>query len=98
MKLYIAGPMSGLPSFNYPAFYVAEGHLTASGYGVLNPARNDKQESWEGYMRAAIAQVIQADGVAFLPGSETSRGAQLELTIAKALGIEAKPVHEWVAA
>ena len=49
-------------------------------------------------MRAAIRQVIQADAVAFLPGSHNSRGARLELTIAAALGMEAKPLHEWTTA
>jgi hypothetical protein len=98
MRLYIAGPMSGLPEYNYPAFHAAEADLRAAGHYVLNPARNPECDSWEGYMRAAIRQVIQADAVAFLPGSHNSRGARLELTIAAALGMEAKPLHEWTTA
>jgi len=98
MKLYIAGPMSGLPEYNYPAFYEAEGRLAARGYDTLNPARNPvpNPETWEGYMRLALAQVIAADGIAYLPGSGESRGAKLELHVAAELGVEAKPVDEWL--
>jgi len=57
MKIYIAGPMSGLPEFNYPAFHAADAELRALGHETLNPANNPECDSWEGYMRAAIAQV-----------------------------------------
>lgn len=43
MILYIAGPMSGRPEFNYPAFLAAEHDLKSHGYDVLNPARVDEQ-------------------------------------------------------
>lgn len=97
MKLYIAGPMSGLPAFNYPAFHMAEAHLQALGYDTLNPARNPKRDSWEGYMKAAIAQVVQSDGIAFLAGSHASEGARLELFLAGRLGIPIRPLAEWPA-
>jgi len=42
--IYIAGPMSGLPEFNYPAFFAAAEQLTAAGYDVLNPARPEGRE------------------------------------------------------
>ncbi|MDQ5860685.1 MAG: DUF4406 domain-containing protein [Actinomycetota bacterium] len=88
--------MSGLPDFNYPAFYDAESQLCAFGYDTLNPARNPEQDSWEGYMREAIAQVVQADGIAFLPGSKDSRGARLELNLAEVLRMDVRPLHEWL--
>jgi len=95
-KLYIAGPMSGLPEFNYPAFHAADAQLRAAGYETLNPATNGEKDSWEDYMRAGIAQVIQADGIAFLPGSHGSRGARVELNLAGVLGMEVKPLDEWL--
>ena len=98
MKLYIAGPMSGLPEWNYPAFHAAEAQLRAAGYETLNPALNHPQDCWEGYMRAAIAQVIQSDGIAYLPGSGASRGARLELHIGSQLSLDVRPLDEWVAA
>lgn len=98
MRLYIAGPMSGLPEFNYPAFHAAEAQLKAAGYETLNPATNAKPdpETWEGYMRAAIAQVVQADGIAYLPGAYQSRGAKLELRLAEELGMKSAPLDAWL--
>lgn len=39
--LYIAGPMSGIPDYNRPAFYEAEEAFTEGGWDVFNPADND---------------------------------------------------------
>lgn len=96
MKLYVAGPMSGYDGFNYPTFFDAEHLLRNAGYGVLNPARNPKQSDWDGYMRAAIAQVIQADGIAVLPDWQMSAGAVLEVHIAHALRVPVHSVEHWV--
>ena len=38
MKTYIAGPMTGLPEFNRPAFNAAAKEIAASGHVPLNPA------------------------------------------------------------
>lgn len=42
-KIYIAGPMTGYPEFNFPAFYEAEEFWTEVGYEVFNPARKDEE-------------------------------------------------------
>ena len=39
--IYIAGPMSGIKDWNFPAFFKAEAELEALGYKVINPAHND---------------------------------------------------------
>jgi len=99
--LYVAGPMTGLPEFNYPAFRDAENRLTASGYRVLNPidseAFNDTgaPQAWDWYMRHAIRMVLAADGIALLDGWENSRGARLEHRIATDLGLPIRALHEW---
>ena len=41
MKIYIAGPMRGIPEFNFPAFYAAEELLKNQGHEPFNPARRD---------------------------------------------------------
>lgn len=87
MKVYISGPMTGIPEFNYPAFHAAEAAWAAAGWEVLNPARNPDGLSWAEYMRLDIAMVLRADMLVTLPGWEASRGAQLEWTIATALDI-----------
>lgn len=40
-RFYIAGPMSGLPNFNFPAFNAAALHLRGQGHTVFNPAERD---------------------------------------------------------
>ena len=38
---YTAGPMRGIPQYNFPLFFQAEGMLQLWGYKVYNPARMD---------------------------------------------------------
>ena len=91
MKLYIAGPMSQLPEFNYPAFMDAERQLVAAGYEVENPARPGQVDgwTWQDYMKRGIRQMLDCEGVALLPGWEDSPGARIEAQLARSLEMPA---------
>lgn len=43
MKCYIAGPMRGIPEFNFPAFHAAADLMRSRGYEVFNPAAKDNE-------------------------------------------------------
>lgn len=43
-RVYIAGPMSNCPQFNFPAFYAAAQALRDQGYEVVSPAELDDAE------------------------------------------------------
>jgi Domain of unknown function (DUF4406) len=97
--LYISGPMTGLPQYNRAAFMAAERALALGGYGTVNPVHNGQPETaaWAQHMRADIALLVgEADAIALLPGWQNSRGAQLEIHIAQALGMPVKPLAEWL--
>lgn len=99
MKVYVAGPMTGLPDFNYPAFHQAAEKLRALGHHVENPAENvNESGDWSQWMRLAIAQLVTCDAVALLPGWGSSVGARLEHQIAILLGLDVRDAHEWGAA
>ncbi len=44
MKVYLAGPMRGIPDFNFPAFKKGAAYLRAQGHDVFNPAERDEED------------------------------------------------------
>jgi nucleoside 2-deoxyribosyltransferase len=89
-RIYIAGPMTGRPDFNFPAFHAAAARLRRAGWQVVNPAENfggrtDLPRAT--YLRADIVLLAQCDAIALLPGWDGSAGATLEAIIAVELGL-----------
>jgi hypothetical protein len=83
-RIYLSGPMTGLPDYNYPAFNAEAARLRALGYTLENPAENPlpADAPWHMCMRDAIRQMLTCDTVAFLPGWQVSRGANVEIELA----------------
>lgn len=90
MIIYLSGKMTGLPEFNYPAFNAAAAQLRAMGHTVLNPAENPVPAcgTWAGYMRLALAQLVQCECIVLLPGWSESKGALIERKLAQVLGMD----------
>lgn len=90
MRIYLAGPMTGLPDHNYPAFHAEAARLRSLGHEVLNPAENPAPPcgTWQAYMRMALAQLVQCECIALLPGWMDSKGALIERKLAQVLAMD----------
>lgn len=89
-RVYIAGPMSGIDDFNYPAFHVAAKAWRDLGYEVVNPAENfqgDQTLPYWVYLKAAIGQVLDCDAVVVLDDWQQSNGARVEVQVADTIGL-----------
>jgi len=92
LAVYIAGPMTGIADFNYPAFDAAEKELRGLGFAyIINPANTGRRfgmaKSYDFYLRESLRQVLTCEAVALLEGWESSKGAILEYYMAKTLGL-----------
>ena len=95
-KIYLSGKITGNPDYARK-FREAENLLYLAGYEPLNPAAIVlKKEGWQNAMKQAVRLMLLGDGVALLPGWEQSRGAKIEASLAKAIGMPAEPVGEWL--
>ena len=58
-RLYLSGPMTGLPQQNYPAFHAAAASLRRAGYRVVNPAElhpHSRLRRWQATMTAWLTR------------------------------------------
>ena len=93
MKVYIAGPMTGIDKFNFPAFDQAAMWLGRCGYDVVSPAQLDRDAGFDpkdylperdlaGIVRRDVNAVLECDSIFMLDGWEKSRGARAEWELA----------------
>ena len=105
MKIYLAGPMRGYPEYNFPAFRERTHALRAMGHEVWSPAEQDelldgfnaatdKADTMAHYMARDLPAVCQSEAVAVLPGWEASKGAQLEVHVARTIGLPIVDAHD----
>lgn len=94
MTLYLSGPITG--NSNYIAdFGHWSDYLIAKDYDVFNPADlGENLSDWHSYLKRDIPYLIDCDGVFALPGWEGSNGAQLEIDIARRLGMPCYTVKD----
>ncbi len=93
-NLYLAGPMTGIEAFNYPAFARAAERFRTLGHRVVSPAEVGAQHDGgtrgsirhADYLRHDLRELLSCDAIAVLPNWAASSGARLEVAIGTALG------------
>lgn len=89
---YLAGPMTGIENYNYPAFEDACKSLRGYGLRVLSPHEvpwpidyltMNQEELWTEMMHRTKELIDAATGIILLPGWPWSRGALNELEMAR---------------
>lgn len=100
LKLYLSGPMSGLPNNNFESFDLFKQLIEEqTAYEVVSPADLDRKLGYAGGdtltgadLRKVLAQDIEellsCDAIGLIPGWTESSGARVESHVAKALGLE----------
>lgn len=97
-RLYISGPMSGLPECNYPAFYHAADVLRDHGYLVTNPAEyGSNGKHYVDLLRDDLKAMLDCHGVVMLEGWWESAGARTEVQVAGLLRMPCRTLEAWSA-
>lgn len=93
-KIYIAGPMTGIEHFNYPAFMAARDHLIKLGYDAHSPTDSEVDDNgvpgsvpYQVYFKAGLVLMLKCDSLALLPGWTGSKGARREVMVALSCGM-----------
>lgn len=102
--VYLAGPMTGYPDYNRPAFDAAAETLRDLGYVVWSPAEQpfdlagsnsegaDSPDRRAAYLKRDIAVLAQCEQIVVLEGWEDSTGACCEMLVAGLMGM---PAGRW---
>ncbi|MEE9125379.1 MAG: DUF4406 domain-containing protein [candidate division NC10 bacterium] len=71
LRLYLAGPMTGIPQYNFPAFDQAAAVLRDIGYDVVNPTETDPEDVQD-LARASTNGDPTTDGISHLEPLEVT--------------------------
>lgn len=97
-RIYISGPMSGLPRLNFPAFNIAAVRLRNLRWEVVNPVEinSDPEAHWLHCIADDLRAMEGCTAICMLPGWEASFGARIERLAAEKLGLEIFDVADLV--
>lgn len=89
-RIYIAGPMTGYPNYNFEAFNRIALDYFNSGWDVENPAEHGVIDgaTWEDYMMFDLTRLGLCGTIYMLDGWRESKGACIEHALAMTLGMD----------
>lgn len=104
MRVYVSGPISSETNVNRAErkarFNRCEAWIRANipEWDIVNPTSLtacdskwcgiDDGHSWQCWLKYDLIALLECDAIAFLPEYEISKGAQLELLVAEAMGLK----------
>lgn len=96
MKIYISGPISGLPfekvkeNFKKAETDLALNYCLGDKFEPVNPFNNGlpTNAKWEEHMRADLRLLLDCDAIYMLEGWEKSKGARIEYALAVDLKLD----------
>ena len=95
MKVYIAGPMTGLPLYNRPAFNRKACELISKGYTPIHTADMPLGLEYEEYMEESFNRLKECEAVLLLEDWDLSPCAMREIYFAHQNGIRiARSIEE----
>ena len=86
MIIYIAGPMTGKPDYNFREFSIAAFMIEEKGHTAINPAMLPRNLDDKRYLPICMAMIDAADAIYMLDGWEDSLGAKAEIAYARRQG------------
>jgi hypothetical protein len=88
-KIYISGPMTGLPRLNFPLFNRVAVRLRNLRWEVVNPVEINPDESadWLDCIAADLLAMRGCTAICLLPGWTDSYGAKIERMAADRMGL-----------
>jgi hypothetical protein len=97
-RIYISGPMSGLPRLNWPLFNRTAVRLRNLRWDVVNPVaiNSDPEADWLDCIAADLSAMKGCTAICMLPGWENSFGARIEHMAAQKLGLEIFDVSDLI--
>ena len=94
--IYICGKIIGDPNYQ-EKFQMEKDRLESFGYIAVNPtAFVPASDPWPKAMKTAIRAMLLCDGISLLPDWKESKGAKIEVALAKKLGMEIRESHQWL--
>lgn len=95
-RIYIAGPMTGIEDYNFPAFHAAAAQWRGAGWEVENPAEafgGNQALAYRDYVEHDMIVLKKCDAIAMLPGwdGKNARGSVWEREVAMLLGLRVFP-------
>jgi hypothetical protein len=110
MRIYLAGPMTGLPRHNVPAFDEAAAVLREMGLDVVSPPDitranplpgvhcdgSIEPEAYAALCRLDFAELLTCEAMVVLPGWARSGGFARELVVAEAICLPVYSLAEFL--